>query len=170
VSPRSVQARRDDVRERDELGHVAVESDLVHPVVVSVGNEEAVLVRLHRVLDARRDEVVRGGRVRDRERADVRDDREAARAVDPVDAVHGASTHVGADERDERVGGVPDEGDVHDSAEADLRDLGRQPAREGRLGARVPVDARDAPGLGLGDVEVAAGAGADRAARASVQT
>ncbi len=101
------QPGRDDVAERDQLGDLAVEGDPQHAVVVPVGDQEPAAVGLQRVLDSGRDEERRARRIGQGERADVRDDGEAVRAVHPVDADHVAAADVGADEGDQTYAVLP---------------------------------------------------------------
>ena len=165
VLPRYRQPGRDDVVERDQLGDLAVERDPQHPVVVPIGDQEPAAEGFQRVLDSGRDVERRVRRIAQGERADVRDDGEAVRAVHPVDADDVAAADVGADEGDQYVRGVADERDVDRPAEAD--DRPRQTAGERRDVPRLRIDARDPAGRAFGDVQRATGA--DGAARASLQ-
>ena len=157
---RDGQPGRDDVAERDQLGNLAIAGDPQHPVVVPVGDEEPAAEGFDRVLEAGGDEEVRRRRIGHGERAEVRDDGKAVRAVHSVDADDIVALEVRADAGDQRVRGPADEGDIdHPAAdEEQVRDAGRQPAGEERDGAGLRVDAPDAAGERRGDEQRPAGA------------
>jgi hypothetical protein len=66
-----VEARGDDVAERNHLADVTVSRDAHHAVVVPVGDQQLAPELLQRVLDPAGNEEVRGGWMRYRPGADV---------------------------------------------------------------------------------------------------
>ena len=121
-----LQAGRHDVAELRDLADLALEVGEQQPVVVPVGDEESVVERHERVLHAARHEVVGVGRVVDRPRGGVGDERDVVDVVDAVDAADVRAAHIGSDHADEHVGGVADEGDVEHAAGAGHRQAGRE--------------------------------------------
>ena len=161
-----LEARGDDVPERGQLADMAVPGDAQHTVVVTVGDQQAATELLQRVLDAAGHEEVGRGRVRDRPGTEIGDHGRAALLLDPVDAVDDVGlAERGADERDEHVRGVTDEGDVDRSADAHLGNRRGQAARVHRGGARLGIHSQDAAARAVGHVQRLVGA--DRAARAA---
>ena len=161
-----VEARGDDVAERDQRADIAVPRDAQHAVVVPVADQKAAPERVQRVLNAAGHEEIGGGRMRDRPRADIRDRRRTAVPLDPVDAAdHVGLPELGADERDQHVRGATAEGHVHRSADAYGGDPPGQAARECRDRARPRIHAQHAAAWAVRHVQRPVGT--DRAARAA---
>src|SRR2546429_9474547 len=97
-----------------------------------MGAEDPATIRLERVLNSAWDVERSVRRVVDGELADVRDHGEAVRPVHPVDSVDITPADVPADERDQHLPGIAEEGDVHRPPHAD--DRLRQAARGSRGG------------------------------------
>jgi hypothetical protein len=163
-----VETERDDVAELQHRADLAVQRDLQHAVGVPVGDEEAALVRLHRVrhTGGHEEVEVRGRRVLHRPRADVGDDL-AGVVLDAEDAGDGAATDVLADHRGEGVHRRAEERDVHGAAGFSHEHLRRQARGDDRRRPGLRLDpghlARDWFGHVQGTV------GPHRAARAARQ-
>ena len=116
---RTARPGRDDVAEREELADRAVGRHPKHAVVVPVGDQEPAPVRLASRTGRR------SGR-RSRSPADARSTTRrcrrstvpAAVRPDPVDPGDDVAGRIGADQRDQHVGGAADERDVHRAADA----------------------------------------------------
>ena len=127
-----LEARGDDVAERDHLADVTASRDAQHAVVVPVADQQPAPGFLQRVLDPAGHEEVRCGRMRYRPRADVRDRRRAPTPCDPIEARdYVGLAECGPNKGDEHVRGVADEGDIDRSADAHVGD------RRGRPLAKV---------------------------------
>ena len=161
-----LEARWDDVAERDQLADVAPACDVQDAIVVPVGDEEPAPVLLHRVLNPAGDEEVRLWRVIHRPGADVGDRGRTAVPLDAIEAVDDAGLADGrTDDGHEHVRPVTGEGDVHRPADADLGDRRRQAGREGRDRAGPRIHSQDASSGAVRHVQRLVGA--DRAAGAT---
>ena len=120
---------------------------------MSIGDQEPAAIRLHRVLDSCLGIVAfrpSGRPMVNGPLTDIRDDGEALRSIDPIDAVNVAAAPVRvADESDQRIRCVTDERDVHHSAQAKAGLLPGQAAGERRNRSGLGIDARDPAGNSL---------------------
>ena len=143
-----------------------VEPDTQHPIVMPVGHEEALAVRLEGVLHSGRDEVVGRRRMLDRPGTDVGERREQTVGIEAVNP-HGGVTDVVAvddiapDHRHEDVRRAVDEGDIH--RPTDTQHLGWQTFGERGDLAGPPVDTQHTARIRVGHVQRTVGP--DRAAR-----
>ena len=146
-----VETGRHLVAEGDDLCDVAVQRDMQHPVVMSVGHEQLTFVGLHRILDAGGHDDRHIGRVGGRPFPEVHHRCRRCWSVDAIDPDDIGSADICRYQRDDGVGGCADELDVHHTANTDQRQREARSKQTGRT--RFSVDAGDRALHRLGDVQ-----------------